>query len=132
MAESACESYILFCAFNRQKGMCTQSSHICFKTRGVITFLPPFPALGEELAKVQKELSGSKEKAAILIEMCKQNESRIEELVMENAKLKSQLSTVDRTSQSYDVRKDICTHIQMGTCTHADPSVSVAIIYHLV
>jgi len=67
-----------------------------------------------------------------LIEMCKQNESRIEELVMENAKLKSQLSTVDRTSQSYDVRKDICTHIQMGTCTHADPSVSVAIIYHLV
>ena len=69
----------------------------------------------EELAKVQKELSGSKEKVAILIEMCKQNESRIEELVMENAKLKSQLSAVDRTSQSYDVREDICTHIQTDT-----------------
>ena len=39
------------------------------------------------------------------MEMCKQNESRIEELVMENAKLKLQLSAVDRNSLSYDVRE---------------------------
>ena len=106
--------------------MCTQSSHIiCVSklTRGEITFLLLFPALGEELAKVQKELSGSKKKAAILIEMCKQNESRIEELMMENAKLKSQLSAVDRTSQSYDVREYICAHIQTDT---------IAIVYHVV
>ena len=57
------------------------------------------------------------------MEMCKQNESRIEELMMENAKLKSQLSAVDRTSQSYDVREYICTHIQMDT---------IAIVYCVV
>ena len=57
------------------------------------------------------------------MEMCKQNESRIEELMMENAKLRSQLSAVDRTSQSYDVREYICAHIQMDT---------EAIVYHVV
>ena len=57
------------------------------------------------------------------MEMCKQNESRIEELMMENAKLKSQLSAVDRTSQSYDVRENICTRIQTDT---------IAIVYCVV
>lgn len=88
------------------------------------------PALREELDKVQRELSGSKEKAAILIEMYKQNESRIEELVMENAKLKSQLSAVDRTSQSYDVREDICTHIYRQT-QYSQHRLPFSIIIHV-
>lgn len=79
---------------------------MCFKlTRGDIPFMPSFPELGE--------------KADILKEMCKRHESRIEEL-MENAKLKSQLSAVDRTSQSYHVREYIYmyTHTDRHTCAY--------------
>ena len=83
------------------------------------SFLPPFPALEEELAKSQKELSGSREKAAILMEMCKQNNARIEELLTENSKLKSRLTAIEETSKTYDVREEIhtyrWTHLHMQT-----------------
>ena len=62
------------------------------------------------------------------MEMCKQNNARIEELVMENAKLKSQLSTVEPTSKNYDVREEIHTHhthTQTGTHPHV-------VSYHLI
>ena len=66
----------------------------------------PAVALEEELARVQKELSGSKEKSAILIEMYKESKSTIEELLMENAKLKAELSAVkmqQEIGKTYDV-----------------------------
>ena len=66
----------------------------------------PAVALEEELARVQKELSGSKEKAAILIEMYKESKSTIEELLMETARLKSEHSAMkmqQEIGKTYDV-----------------------------
>ena len=93
------------------KGCYTKDETIHYETAEAILQIPCplsiLPTAPEgELARVQKELAGSKEKAAILIEMHKESKATIEELMMENARLKSQLSATkmqQEIGKTYDV-----------------------------
>ena len=65
-----------------------------------------------EVVKLQKELSGFKEKAGGLAEMCTQYKAQIEKLLIENATLRSQLTAVENRQEmnkTCDVRRVTCT-----------------------